>query len=725
MRAVIALSLFLLICPACGTGDGDGTTPPPDTGPGLDIVATDIAPAPDTGEDIEPEVFVPPRDCDDDEDCDDGNPCTIDSCTAGECAYQDASDACDDGDPCTVNDECGGGACAGTPMSCDDENECTEDKCKDGECVNSWLNTPECTIFVTIYYPARGTTLWDDKVVHVTGNVASQGQTITEANLNDYPITVDGSGDFDAITEAGVGLNILVVKVEDALGRKGRAVRSYLYGEGIRPPGDPDDIEAIAAGSKVWLGQEVFDDDDTGDLDDVATLAWTVLSNYDINQFIPHPLLHEDDGPDFAWCEWEVDVDNILYDVGPLDITTVDGGIALSAVLTNLSAEFSAIASWCPDAIGFIYADEVTIDAVIQVELNESGAFDLELTSVDVNISGISVDIVEGTGAYFDWLVNWFDETISNLIEENLEIWLPESLIPMIDELLTGFTSYDVEIPIPTIPGVSAGTPLSLSVWPSAVNFSDAGLAVDLDIGVAATQLTGHTCPGSILRDDCEGQDPGVFFLPAQDPVEAALAEDLVNQLLFSVWWGGHLNITMTDEILGAIVEKFGMDALVLQVDPHLPPVITTCVAGSGIEIQIGELNLLASFNLAGGSSGEVELYAHLRVKVAPLLTVGSDGLHHVGVEVLGIEELFADIVATDGVVDGLDGLVEELLQVAVVDLLIGDYLSQLMMSYPIPAIDLGAFIPGVPPGSEATFDFLTLEPVLGYWLGGGAIVNP
>lgn len=474
MRAVIALSLFMLLCPACGTGDGDGATLPPDSGTAPDIVVTDIAPAPDTGEDIEPEVFVPPTDCDDDTDCDDGNQCTIDSCTAGECAYQDSTDACDDGDPCTVDDQCSGGVCAGTPMACDDEDECTEDKCEDGECVNSWLKTPECTIFVTIYSPARGTTLWDDKVVYVTGSVASQGVAITEADLNGYPITVDEDGDFTAITEAGVGLNILLVKVEDAQGRKGRAVRSYLYGEGIQPPGTPDDVNTIAAGSLVWLGQQVFDDDDTGDLDDVTTLAWTILSNYDINQFIPHPLLHEGEDPNFAWCEWEVDVDNVLYDVGPLDITTVDGGIALSANLTDLSAEFSAVASWCPDAIGFIYADTVTIDAVIMIGLNASGAFDLEMTSVDVEISGISVDIVEGTGAYFDWLVNWFDGTISDLIEENLDIWLPESLIPMIDELLTGFTSYDVEIPIPTIPGVSAGTPLSLSVWPSALDFTDA-----------------------------------------------------------------------------------------------------------------------------------------------------------------------------------------------------------------------------------------------------------
>ncbi len=68
-------------------------------------------------------------------DCDDGNPCTNDSCdaTAG-CKWVGNSAPCDDADKCTAGDICKNGACAkGTPLdvakTCDDKNPCTDEVC--------------------------------------------------------------------------------------------------------------------------------------------------------------------------------------------------------------------------------------------------------------------------------------------------------------------------------------------------------------------------------------------------------------------------------------------------------------------------------------------------------------------------------------------------------------------------------------------------------------------
>jgi len=76
-------------------------------------------------------------------DCDDGNPCTLESCDAATraCLTQAGPDGvpCDDGDVCTVGDTCVGGAC-GIPVSCDDGNPCTEDACSPaapGACAHS------------------------------------------------------------------------------------------------------------------------------------------------------------------------------------------------------------------------------------------------------------------------------------------------------------------------------------------------------------------------------------------------------------------------------------------------------------------------------------------------------------------------------------------------------------------------------------------------------------
>jgi len=101
--------------------------------------------------------------------CDDGNPCTVDSCVRGQgCVFTPADGAaCDDGNACTTVDSCVGstcvgsspvvctgadqcqaagacdpttGACSNTPVpdgtACDDQNACTQtDACSGGVCV--------------------------------------------------------------------------------------------------------------------------------------------------------------------------------------------------------------------------------------------------------------------------------------------------------------------------------------------------------------------------------------------------------------------------------------------------------------------------------------------------------------------------------------------------------------------------------------------------------------
>ncbi len=71
-------------------------------------------------------------------DCNDGNPCTVDYCNPadGECFYDmvaENGEPCDDGSVCTVDDMCNGGQCQGQPLdpACFDDNECTEDGCDD------------------------------------------------------------------------------------------------------------------------------------------------------------------------------------------------------------------------------------------------------------------------------------------------------------------------------------------------------------------------------------------------------------------------------------------------------------------------------------------------------------------------------------------------------------------------------------------------------------------
>ncbi len=69
--------------------------------------------------------------------CSDGKPCTFDSCKAGVgCVFPPNSAPCDDGNPCTGTDTCSNGGCSGLPKPCNDNTSCTNDSCdpKTGAC---------------------------------------------------------------------------------------------------------------------------------------------------------------------------------------------------------------------------------------------------------------------------------------------------------------------------------------------------------------------------------------------------------------------------------------------------------------------------------------------------------------------------------------------------------------------------------------------------------------
>ncbi len=62
--------------------------------------------------------------------CDDGNPCTADTCRRDSgCTYAVIEGPCDDGLACTTGDTCTADGCTGTPLPCDDGNACTADAC--------------------------------------------------------------------------------------------------------------------------------------------------------------------------------------------------------------------------------------------------------------------------------------------------------------------------------------------------------------------------------------------------------------------------------------------------------------------------------------------------------------------------------------------------------------------------------------------------------------------
>jgi len=80
--------------------------------------------------------------------CNDGNPCTIDSCGPKGCVHIPVN--CDDGNACTI-DSCGPKGCVHIPVNCDDGNACTIDLCDANGCVHIPMNCDKGDLWNTDY----------------------------------------------------------------------------------------------------------------------------------------------------------------------------------------------------------------------------------------------------------------------------------------------------------------------------------------------------------------------------------------------------------------------------------------------------------------------------------------------------------------------------------------------------------------------------------------------
>ena len=139
---------FLVVAgpvPGCGSGSGgdesdvdgldaaqDGeTAETPRDGDGLDVPRDGEVPETEAGDDGGDTGCT----------CNDGNPCTDDSCepVSGRCIFVANTSPCDDGDACTTGERCTDGRCStGAPLACNDGNSCTTgDRCAGGACTGT------------------------------------------------------------------------------------------------------------------------------------------------------------------------------------------------------------------------------------------------------------------------------------------------------------------------------------------------------------------------------------------------------------------------------------------------------------------------------------------------------------------------------------------------------------------------------------------------------------
>ncbi|NOZ01647.1 MAG: hypothetical protein GXP54_07130 [Deltaproteobacteria bacterium] len=284
-----------------------------------------------------------------------------------------------------------------------------------------------------------------------------------------------------------------------------------------------------------------------------------------------------------------------------------------------------------------------------------------------------------------DPLVNFITQPLVDLLEP-LVTSLMGDLIKQVVDLLVIDTTFE-------IPPLLGPDPIPLSIHSdlSSVIFADDGGRVGLNLGVLTKKGVDRDPLGTILRDECNHQDPEAPLYEFTQPpaIQMGLRYDVANEVLFMLWWSGLINQEIdVSSLLGGGSLPIPIDNIVVTPGLLLPPILDDCNSKGTMQIELGDAFLDLKFNML---NAEQHIEAWLQVKITGGI-VASDS--QIGLEIDKISFLEYEFYDVGGNMGDLMSLVEGLIPA-----LLGQVEGQSFM-FDIPPIDLGGLIPGLPPGA-------------------------
>ncbi|TNF27637.1 MAG: hypothetical protein EP329_19180 [Deltaproteobacteria bacterium] len=249
----------------------------------------------------------------------------------------------------------------------------------------------------------------------------------------------------------------------------------------------------------------------------------------------------------------------------------------------------------------------------------------------------------------------------------------------------------------------------------SSVAFTDPGGKLGISAGFYSEKGVERDPLGAILRAGClEGASDALVW--NWDPsVGIGLRSDMLNAAFFGAWWTGYLDGPLDVSALAQGSLPIPISGLQLNLRWLLPPTLDTCTTDpSALGVQIGDL-FVELTGTALGSPIRVTLYADLGFDAG--FVTSTDGLSlMIGDLNFSDFEVIEEDAGALGEAFDLRNLVEE----ALPGILAGFLVGQEFGPFELPATDLSAAFPSLPPGTSIGLTNLGVLNQDGYVIVGG-----
>ncbi len=635
--------------------------------------------------------------------------------TAGD-ASDTADDASDGGD---AGDPCGG---------CDDDDPCTEDVCEaSGSCTHEPIVDNLCRPVITVDFPPRAATLIaedDASTVTVTGTVQSGLGEIVSFTLNGAAVELDVNGAFSETIPVTFGPNVLSFAASDSEGHARDRVQSFLWSSDFRLPTSPKEgMSPLGLG--IYLDQEALDDGDPTDgTDDLATIVQAAVGNLDLTS------LFDSNTPIANEAGYNIYLTSLLVTTTSASLDAIDGGLRLQTSLNDIigGLNFDCTSWTCEllggDSTGGLAISAVVLDADLGIEANADGALDVTVQSVSTNIN--SLNLYSNNG-WTDFLLTIIEPFILGGVVSDLENLLNDSVGDLLGPLLAdGFSAlaFQTSLDLPNLGDPEAVITVELVTDFAQTDFHDGvappdpsppqgGAFIERGGGYTEVVVTPYENLGIPDRAGC-GLAPQTLALPRAAPLEIALTDDLLNQILFAGWRGGLLEFPVGPELLGDVnFDLFGITDLELTLSGMLAPTASDCGDQGELLAHLGDLRIDGSMKLQGSP---LTFVAYVSCDLSLEVGASETGI---ALDVTGVAAIDSQLTINEPEHFEAEPLLKSVLQNALGDALVGALAGGGLGSIPLPTIDLSDAL-GLPPGSA----LIEIQPQTATRIDGTTIIG-
>jgi hypothetical protein len=575
---------------------------------------------------------------------------------------------------------------------CDDADPCTADVCDAGTCTTDGpVLSNECRPAIDVEFPPRGATLQSGSpVVTVTGRVTSETGTIAWLRIDGQDVPLGTDGRFSHDVTARTGGNLLVLETGDDQGFERKRVQSFLWSTGYHAPGAAG-AGMLTDGLAVFLAQESLDDGDhTVPVDDIATLLGLAMSASDLATFI------DSDAPVANAIGYDVYVTDLWSGGSDVALEAIDGGIRMTATLHDVEGTLFFDGTFDQDGGFSIDTVQATTDLIIDVNAEHQLA--IAVIDPQTTVGDLSLWAGGALGAF----IYVFQGPITNSMASDLEASLTDQLTGLMGPavgLALGAMAPNTTLQFPRT-GSEETIPVRLSTDFHEVEFEDGqtppdppppqgGVLVERGGARALVPVAPYENLGVPDWAGCGMGAPEIPLL-LQAPLEIALTDDLLNQLLFGAWRGGMLEFEMPPELLPE--DSALISDLQVKVSGMLAPTASDCGPDGRLRLHIGDIRIDGSLVL-GDQPLTFVAWSSL---VAGLDVVPTET--GIGITLAEVEHIETELTVAEPEGIEAEPTLRAVLETQLVEGVLGS-LGGGLGGIALPQLDLSATL-GLPPGS-------------------------